>query len=55
METEVQREARGSVLESDRASSCGLFLSCFPVFDLFLTAFVIYEVFQKNIVSIRLS
>lgn len=28
METEVQREAHGFVLESDRSSPCGVFLLC---------------------------
>lgn len=39
VETEVQREAYGSVLESDRFSPCGFFLLCFVVFDVFLNAF----------------
>lgn len=51
----MQREAHGSVLEGDRAPPCGPFLLCFPVFDVFLTAFVIHEIFQNYVISIRLS
>lgn len=41
--------------QCDRTSPCGFFLLCFAVFDVFQMLFVIYEIFQNNVIGIGFS